>query len=353
MQWLGQFYINTRLPFGLRSAPSIFNKFADLVCWIIQNITNNPNITHYSDDYFIVKSQDLQETEKELANVKHILEHLNIPITTEKIEGPSTTITYLGIQINSHNQTIQLPDDKLHELITLLPTWLHKKKCTQKELLSLIGKLRFASKVIRPGRIFLSRLITIAHTVKRLHHSIYLNKEAQADVKWWIDNITHLNRRFVIPDNFTITSDDIKLYTDASSTIGFRAIYHNAWFQSTWPSAFATSSIDYKELFAIWAACLTWGTQWPGKRIIFITDNKPITEIWHSGSSHSPTIMSLVRNIYSMAARHQFSVSFKHILGHSNPIADALSCLKNDRFRILAPPANEEPTPLPHNVWLI
>ena len=136
MQWLGPFYINTRLPFGLQSAPSIFNKFADLVCWIIQNITNNPNFTHYSDNYFIVKSQDLQETGKELINVKHILEHLNIPIATEEIEGPSTTITYLGIQINSHNQTIQLPDDKLHELITLLSTWLHKKKCTQKELLS-------------------------------------------------------------------------------------------------------------------------------------------------------------------------------------------------------------------------
>ena len=69
--------------------------------------------------------------------------------------------------------------------------------------------------------------------------------------------------------------------------------------------------------------------------------------------SHSPTIMSLVQNIYSMAARHQFSVSFKHILGHSNTIADALSRLKNDRFRILAPLANEEPTSLPNNVWLI
>ena len=163
MQWLRQFYINTILPFGLRSAPPIFNKFAE-VCWIIQNITNNPNITHYSDDYFIVKSQDLQETEKELANVKHILEHLNIPIATEKIEGQSTTITYLGIQINSHNQTTSRRQKKMSS--TLLPTWLHKKKCTQKELLSLIGKFSFASKVIRPGRIFLRRLITIAHTVK-------------------------------------------------------------------------------------------------------------------------------------------------------------------------------------------
>ena len=212
IQWLGQYYVNTRLPFGLRSAPAIFNNFADLICWIIQNITHNPNIIHYSDDYFIVKSQDIIETHNELSTIKHIFQHLNVPIATEKIEGPATTITYLGIQINSRDQTIQLPDDKVSELTTLLPTWLHKKKCTQKEILSLIGKLSFASKVIRPGRIFLRRLITVAYTVKRLHHFIYLNKEAQADIKWWIDNIVHLNRCSVIPDKFTITSDDIRLY---------------------------------------------------------------------------------------------------------------------------------------------
>ena len=43
LKWLNCYYINTRLPFGLRSAPHIFNKFADL-CWILQNITNIKNI---------------------------------------------------------------------------------------------------------------------------------------------------------------------------------------------------------------------------------------------------------------------------------------------------------------------
>ena len=102
IQWLGQFYVNTRLPFGLWSAPAIFNKFADLVCWIIQEITNNPNITHYSDDYFIVNSQDLQETEKELSTVKQIFQHLHIPIATEKIEGPSTTSNHHHLSRNTN-----------------------------------------------------------------------------------------------------------------------------------------------------------------------------------------------------------------------------------------------------------
>ena len=36
--WKNFYFIDTRLPFGLRSSPGIFNRFANLTCWIIQNI---------------------------------------------------------------------------------------------------------------------------------------------------------------------------------------------------------------------------------------------------------------------------------------------------------------------------
>ena len=352
IRWLNLYYINTRLPFGLRSAPNIFNKFADLICWILHNNTQIQNIIHYSDDYFNGSPPNIRTATNELSLIKQTFQHLNVPIATEKISGPSTTITYLGIQIDSHTQTISLPQEKINDLATMLPSWLNRKKCTQKELLSLIGKLAFASKVIRPGRIFLRRLITTAHTVKRLHHFIYLNKEAQKDIKWWRDNFKHLNRKHFIPDNFTITTNDIKLFTDASS-IGFGAIYNNAWIQSKWPTPYTHHSIDYKELFAIWAACITWGSEWERKRIIFITDNKPITELWQSGSSPSADLMDLIRNIYSIAVLYQFSVSFKHILGHFNPIADALSRYAQNKFHLLAPFAHKAATQLPQNTWTI
>ena len=32
--WKGLYFVEIRLPFGLRSSPGIFNRFADAVCWI-------------------------------------------------------------------------------------------------------------------------------------------------------------------------------------------------------------------------------------------------------------------------------------------------------------------------------
>ena len=51
--WRDMYYVDTRLSFGLRSSPSIFNQFADLVCWIIQTIYLIVLLIHYADDFFL------------------------------------------------------------------------------------------------------------------------------------------------------------------------------------------------------------------------------------------------------------------------------------------------------------
>eukprot|EP00111_Clytia_hemisphaerica_P011848 TCONS_00034821-protein len=37
IHWRDMYFVDTRLPFGLRSSPAIFNSFADAVHWILQN----------------------------------------------------------------------------------------------------------------------------------------------------------------------------------------------------------------------------------------------------------------------------------------------------------------------------
>ena len=160
----------------------------------------------------------------------------------------------------------------------------------------------------------------LSTTVKPLFHHISLTKEARADMQWWIDFLPSWNRRSIIPGPIFIYSTGLQLFTDASS-IGFGAIYKNTWIQGQWNDTQKLMSIDFKEMFAIVAAALVWGTNWKGKSITFITDNLPIMELWRSGSTPSAPIMALVRNLCLIAARLEFSVSLKHISGANNPIA--------------------------------
>ena len=50
MEWRGGIFIDTCLPFGLRSAPKLFNLMADLLEWILQE-QGVTFLLHYLDDY--------------------------------------------------------------------------------------------------------------------------------------------------------------------------------------------------------------------------------------------------------------------------------------------------------------
>lgn len=49
MRWRGQFYLDLSLPFGLCSAPFIFNSVADMVEWILLHKHRLSDLLHYLD----------------------------------------------------------------------------------------------------------------------------------------------------------------------------------------------------------------------------------------------------------------------------------------------------------------
>ena len=48
------YFFDTVLPFGLRSAPYLFDQFSGIIEWIIINKLGIPNVIHILDDFFFV-----------------------------------------------------------------------------------------------------------------------------------------------------------------------------------------------------------------------------------------------------------------------------------------------------------
>ena len=240
-----------------------------------------------------------------------------------------------------------LPDDKLKELLAELQCWCSRKKCLKRELLSLIGKLNWACRVIPAGRIFLRRLIDLSTTARLPHHHISMNLEARRDIALWQRFLPTWNGRAIIPDPYWSRSPDLALFTDASGTLGYGIYYSGHWIADTWPPPLQGRSIQWKELYPIALACLLWGHSWSGKKILFHCDNQAVVDIWASGTSRDPDIMHLVRSIFFSGATHHFTILVAHIAGTDNSIADSLSRLQIVRFQQLAPAADLTPTPIP------
>ena len=261
-----------------------------------------------------------------MSTIITLFKWLGIPIAYEKMDGPTTLITYLGIQIDTENLKISLLQDKLRDLTAEVNNWKSRKKCKKLELLSLIGKMSFAAKVVRPGRTFLRRLIDLSTKVNKLHHRIQLNSEARKDIIWWTIFLPKWNGTSIMYNSTSTLDTDISLFTDASN-LALGVYYKPEWIATCWPDFIKQKpfiyDINFRELFAIYTAVCTFSHRWKGRRLIMDTDNNTIVHAWQKGSSHSKLIMTLIREIIMCAALNQFTIFFQFLPGRTNTIADA------------------------------
>ena len=67
---------------------------------------------------------------------------------------------------------IRVTDDRMYEIRSILPKWLHKKSATKRELQSLIGKLQFVGKCVKLSRIFISIILVFLRGLKHFNHKV-------------------------------------------------------------------------------------------------------------------------------------------------------------------------------------
>lgn len=220
MAWEGSLYIDTVLPFGLRSAPKIFNAVADALQWIALE-RGVSNLDHFLDDFITTGHPDSTECSQNLDTLVATCRLLGMPLSPSKLEGPTTCLVFLGIELDTVALELRLPAKKLLRLQETISEWAGMKKCTKQDLQSLVGLLHDASIVIRPGRTFTRRLLNL---LKASHHrrqedDIRLNTEARSDILWWGSFIAQWNGLSMMRP-LQEANPDITLTSDASGSWG-------------------------------------------------------------------------------------------------------------------------------------
>ena len=190
-----------------------------------------------------------------LTGVESLCDTLGVKTKLEKRTPPTTTITFLGIQLDTVARVASLPQEKLASIVT---TFRDLSKCTKRSLLSLIGKLVFAVKVIPAGRIFVRRLLDGSTKVTSLHHHIRLSAAMQADIDWWLRFAREWNRKSFFLSHEWTPSPAFQLYTDASQ-LGYGCYWQGHWLCGQWSKQQLKHNIQWKELYAVVVVANAWG----------------------------------------------------------------------------------------------
>ena len=246
VQWRDQVYLDTALPFGLRSAPKIFSAVADALAWAMLN-SGVKRLLHYLDDFLVLGSPNTEECSVALAKALGVCADMGVPVAPEKTEGPGQEISFLGITIDTTVGQLRLPPGKLSRLHTLIQKWSSRKRCRKRQLLSLIGHLTRAATVVPPGRPFLRRMIESSKRATKPHHFLRLDRGFHSDLAWWVLFLHRWNGVSLMRGQ----SPDVVVTSDASGSWGCGAFSGAQWLQLQWPSCWVAYSIAPKELHVV------------------------------------------------------------------------------------------------------
>jgi hypothetical protein len=131
---------------------------------------------HYLDDCLLLGPAETQVCHEALAVALALCDQVGLPVAPDKTEGPTSTLIFLGIELDTNKGHLRLPQDKKERLLAAIAKWTGyrspRRSGTKRDLLSLIGLLNHAAKVVHPGRAFIRSLIDASTLVSSVQLAV-------------------------------------------------------------------------------------------------------------------------------------------------------------------------------------
>ena len=226
--------------------------------------------------------------------------------------------------MNLDNNTLSIDSLKLRSIFEECQKFANKKYTSKKALQSLLGKLIYVHKCVKPARIFINRMLTLlrnnAHKKK-----ITLNHDFFQDLRWFLTFLPNFNgitciSKAMIPEDHT-------LYVDASLT-GLGGVWSNRVYAAP---VIQLVKLDLKivhlEMLNILVALRKWNQFWSHSTVRIYCDNIAVVQVVQSGKTKDPYLAACIRNIWLLTATYDINLVVQHIQGIHNVIADCLSRL--------------------------
>ena len=183
------YFLDLSITFGYRNGSQISQRCTDAIRFIMAQ-HGFPNLHNYTDD--LIYTGLPSDIHKSYAFLTELLSHLGLDISVKKLVPPSTSVTCLGIQIDTINRTISVPPKKLQEIVNLCNAWTSKTYCSKKDLQSLLGSLLYITKCVAPARSFLNRMLHLLRQNTNVS-KILLTQPFFQDLAWFNTILTNYN----------------------------------------------------------------------------------------------------------------------------------------------------------------
>ena len=157
----GGLYFDSVLSMGLRSSAFICQRVTNAITYMMFQV--GVAILNYLDDLAGAETPERAHIAYSLFD--SVLRKAGFVESQHKACPPSTKMVFVGVLFNTEKMTLEIAPERLKEIQSLVASWLTRKTASLKELQSLLGKLSFVCSCVRPGRVFVQRLLVFLRSI--------------------------------------------------------------------------------------------------------------------------------------------------------------------------------------------
>jgi ribonuclease HI len=337
IEWEGQYYTYTSLPFGLASA-----------CWAFTKLTREllhkwRRLGHRCGGYL----DDALHCHQNRDALQHLVNSLLVPdfilcgfiLNMEKCHlNPMQRAEYLGMFIDTIRGCFEVPESKRQIIVNLIQRVLQDRyQCSVHLLEILAGNLASMHWAFGP----LSRLMTMSiytdiNSSSHRNCSISLSETTVKDLNFWLCGFDRYNGFKPIwePRGFNIT-----IFTDAA---GINLKFFGGWAgwtrtatgiiqiaKGVWSEAMTEEHSTMQELQAIYNTLQSFNpnNELAGKRILIKTDSQAVFFIINKAGSRDPFVHDLCKEFTWYCIHKDISLKATWIPRELNEFADFYSKL--------------------------
>lgn len=146
---------------------------------------------------------------------------LGVAIAHDKTVGPTQCLDWLGYTVDSWKMIIEIPEQKIIDIIEEARRWQTKRAATRRELQVLAGRLAHVSGCVIHSRKFMSRILYQLRATPAFAKKI-ISDETRADIRWFVECARALNGRVLVAPKLTT----LQIECDACMTGGVVFLPH-------------------------------------------------------------------------------------------------------------------------------
>ena len=324
IKWKDAFFVDAGVAFGWTHGSAAFQILSDAIAFIMKK--EGANLRCYIDDYIAV----LPSTEADhiFQRLCALLDELGLPINYDKLTPPTKKLSCLGIDIDIDNNTMSIAEDKLKEIYAECVKVSTKTFISKSHYQSLLGKLLYLHKCVRPARVFVNRILA-AFRANSSSRRIHLTEDFHKDIQWLLTFLPAYNGVSYIHKHLVDVHQSLHL--DASLT-GMGAVWRDRVYATPIHNcADLDLKIIHLEMLNIVVALRTWGHLWRHSVIKIFCDNLGVVQVVETSKTRDTFLSLCIRNIWLITATWDIQLEIRHISGVHNVIADTLSRVYSDK----------------------